>query len=73
MTLEEIKAAVDAGKIVCWKNHNYEVQWWPSNQSYEIVCLSNTHAIGLTWRDGVTMNGDEADFFIRTTPRGPLD
>jgi hypothetical protein len=26
MTLKEIKAAVDAGKVVCWSNDNYYVE-----------------------------------------------
>jgi hypothetical protein len=72
MTLDEIKAAVDAGHIVCWSNTNYEVHRWVDG-SYNIVCMSNQHAIGLTWMNGVTMNGKPEDFFIRTTPKGPLE
>jgi hypothetical protein len=29
-----------------------------------IKCELNDHCIGLTWRDGVTMNGKPEDFFI---------
>jgi hypothetical protein len=29
------------------------------------VCLSNSNAIGLTWLDGVTMNGEPDEFFIK--------
>lgn len=63
MTLEEIKAAVDAGFTVHWSNPLYKVERW-SNGSYEIVCQDNGHAIGLTWLDGVTMNGKPEDFYI---------
>lgn len=62
MTLDEIKNAVDEGLIVHWKNDGYEVQNWSGD--YNIVCISNNHAIGLTWRDGVTMNALEKDFYI---------
>jgi hypothetical protein len=61
MTLEQIKAAVDAGKNVFWKQYNYKVKKYASG--YVIECLDNGHAVGLTWRDGVTMNGDPEDFF----------
>lgn len=63
MELDEIKAAVAAGKTVHWKNTLYRViqdgigQWL-------IVCDANNHAIGLTWRDGKTLNGDPEDFFL---------
>ncbi len=63
MTLEEIKCAVESGKKVYWKNQNYEVikdsigQWL-------INCPMTGYCIGLTWRDGVTMNGEPEDFHI---------
>ena len=63
MTLEQIKKAVESGKPVHWSNSLYRVikdeigQWL-------IVCDSNQYCIGLTWRDGVTMNGKPEDFFI---------
>jgi hypothetical protein len=65
MTLEEIKAAVEAGKTVHWSHEGYtvikavkgdHVQW--------MIVHEQGHAIGLTWRDGVTMNGKPEDFFI---------
>ena len=70
MTLDEIKAAVDRGETVCWSHDGYEVhKWAPTGQnpagSYEIVCLHNDHAIGLTRLDGVTMNGDPEDFYVK--------
>ncbi len=61
MTLQEIKAAVDAGRKVYWKSEAYEVVGGPAG--YLIVCVHNDSAIGLTWRDGVTMNGKEEDFY----------
>ena len=62
MTLEQIKAAVEAGKRVFWQHSGYEVvkdrvgQWF-------IKCVYNGNCIGLTWRDGVTMNGEPEEFF----------
>jgi hypothetical protein len=66
MTLEEIKAAVNAGKTVHWATYSYEVvkghglavgRWF-------IVCTDNDSTIGLTHRDEVTMNGEPEQFFI---------
>jgi len=63
MTLEEIKQAVEAGKNVYHGNRAYRVikdnigQWL-------IVCSINNYTIGLTWRDGVTMNGKPEEFFV---------
>jgi len=62
MTLTEIKQAVDAGKKVYWKTLRYEVV--KSKDDYSIVCESTGSYIGLTWTDGVTLNGKEEDFFI---------
>ncbi|HEY9490327.1 MAG TPA: hypothetical protein VIQ51_18450 [Chryseosolibacter sp.] len=68
MNLQEIKAAVNSGKTVCWNTGEYEVRKWESKttlaEHWTIVCTSNNHAIGLTWADGVTLNGNEKDFFI---------
>ena len=65
MTLEEIKAAVDAGKKVHWANKAYDVV--KSRDSYHIVCNLNGHTIHLTWIDGTTMNGKPEEFFIEPT------
>ena len=68
MNLQEIKQAIEDGKIVCWSHTGYEVKkvkYASGGIDYMIVCLSNEHAIGLTWRDEVTMNGKESDFFIK--------
>lgn len=64
MTLQEIKNAVESGQVVKWSNDSYDVvkdgldQWF-------IVCRFNDYAIGLTWRDGVTLNGKEEQFYIK--------
>ncbi len=64
MKADEIRKAVDAGKTVKWSNDGYEVQLWASG--YEIVCLANDHAIGLTYRDNTTLNGKEEDFYVKS-------
>lgn len=63
MNLEEIKQAVNEGKKVHWSNTSYEVVK-ANNGEYLIECNLNKHCIGLTWMDGITMNGKEEDFFI---------
>jgi len=62
MTLEQIKQAIEDGKKVYWSNPAYEVIKDKIGQ-YLIHCTLNNHYIGLTWRDGVTLNGKEEDFF----------
>ena len=63
MTLSQIKTAVDQGEAVYWSNKNYQVI---KNKfgDYVIRMASNRHEIGLTWADGVTMNGAENEFFM---------
>lgn len=63
MTLEEIKQAVDSGKLVYWMNKGYVVKK-DRNGEYIIVYTPNDYTVGLTWQDGVTMNGEEQDFFM---------
>jgi len=63
MTLNEIKSAIADGYRVFWGNISYEVILDSVGQ-YLIKCHINDHYIGLTHRDGVTMNGDESEFFI---------
>ena len=63
MNLNEIKQAISQGKTVHWSNRGYEVIKDDKDQ-YLIVCKHNNHSIGLTWLDGVTMNGKEKDFYI---------
>ncbi len=67
MSLEEIKAAVDAGEQVFWSNRAYPVIKDNIGQ-YLITCTLSTMCIGLTWLDGVTLNGKEEDFFISQKP-----
>ena len=62
MKLDEIKQAVSNGKTVHWANELYTVVKWTNG--YHILCSSNDHAIGLTHRDGITMNGREEQFYI---------
>ena len=68
MTLEEIKAAVDAGLIVHWANTGYCVHRDGLGQ-YLVTFQSNSSSIGLTDQSGQRLNGDEAGFFIA----GPED
>ena len=63
MTLEEIKKAIEEGKRVHWSHSGYVVVKDNIGQ-YFIKCLSNNHCIGLTWLDGVTVNGKPEDFYI---------
>ena len=66
LTLDQIKQHVRDGKRVHWMNPAYTVildsvgQWLIAYRHGH----SNANYIGLTWRDGVTMNGDPADFYL---------
>lgn len=65
MTLQQIKDAVNRGEVVCWSNSGYTVEF--DGKDYWIVWMAGTgqeNSIGLTWRDGKTLNGEESDFFI---------
>jgi hypothetical protein len=64
MNLEQIKAAVDAGQTVHWANPRYCVIKDSLNQ-YLVTCQMGS-TIGLTHLDGVTLNGEEAQFYIPT-------
>lgn len=63
-SVDEIKEMVLAGTKVFYQSQSYEVRYWPKNDSFVVVCTHNGHAIGLTWQDGVTLNGKLEDFFI---------
>ena len=63
MTLEEIKAAIDAGQTVHWANTGYRVHKDSLGQ-YLITFEPNGSTIGLTDRSGQRLNGEEAEFFI---------
>lgn len=64
MTLTQIKAAVESGQRVFWVHEGYEVikdnigQWL-------IICHANQYCTGLTWQDGVTVNGEPDQFFTK--------
>ena len=70
MTLQQIKDAVEAGKTVHWANTAYTIlkdnlrdgthQWLIAYNHGQ----RTAHYIGLTWQDGVTMNGRPEQFFI---------
>ena len=62
MTLAEIKEAVDSGKKVHWASDIYVVEY--DHGDYWIRCIQNDSYIGLTWMDGVTMNGEEEQFYV---------
>lgn len=64
MNLQQIKQAVDAGKIVCWSSQNYVVKN-DVRAGWIIVCEINGYTFGLTWADGKTLNcNSEDEFFI---------
>ncbi|MEQ8489163.1 MAG: hypothetical protein RLP08_17550 [Marinovum algicola] len=63
MTLDDIKAAVDAGQTVHWANTGYVVHKDWLGQ-YLISFLPNGSCICLTDREGQRLNGKEAEFFI---------
>ena len=63
MTLNEIKQAIEQGSTVHWSNKAYVVVKDKIGQ-YLICCTLNASCIGLTWLDGVTMNGKESEFFV---------
>lgn len=63
MNVEEIKKAMEEGEEVCWVNKGYKVIKDEIGQ-YFIMCMHNEYCIGLTWRDGKTLNGREEQFFI---------
>ncbi len=69
MTLEDIKAAVDAGQTVHWANTGYVVHKDRLGQ-YFITYLPNGSCIGLTDRKGQRLNGKAAEFFIAGSEEG---
>ena len=69
MTLEDIKAAVDAGQTVHWANTGYVVHKDRFGQ-YLITYVPNGSCIGLTDRSGQRLNGKEAEFFIARSEDG---
>jgi len=62
MTVNEIKKAVDNDKVVKWCNDNYTVIALKSNY---LIMYKSGSLIGLTWKDGKTLNGKESEFYIK--------
>ena len=69
MTLDEIKAAVDAGQTVHWANTGYVVHKDRISQ-YLITYVPNGSCISLTDRSGQRLNGKEAEFFVTRSEDG---
>ena len=69
MTLDDIKAAVDAGQTVHWANTGYVVHKDQLSQ-YLITYVPNGSCIGLTDREGKRLNGKEVEFFIARSEDG---
>ena len=63
MTLEEIKAAVEAGHVVHWHNSAYKVVKDELGQ-WMLKCIDNGNCLGLTLGDGTTLRGQPEDFFV---------
>ena len=64
MTADGIRRAVDAGYDIRWANDAYQVRK-DKNGEYLIVCFNNDNCIGLTARDGVTLNGNPENFYVK--------
>lgn len=62
MNLEQIKSAVEAGETVHLSNESYTVIKDSKNQW--LISCANGSAIGLTWEDETTLNGQEHKFYI---------
>ncbi len=63
MTGKEIKQAVDSGQQVCYSNAMYRVIKDKAGQ-YLIIHTLNGSCVGLTGRDGLTLNGNSELFYI---------
>lgn len=70
MNLSEIQSAVRSGKTVHCANTGYKVVLTIMRDGSEQWLVGwnvggrGENYIGLTWRDGVTLNGKPEDFFI---------
>ena len=65
MTLDEIKAAVLAGRTVHWCNDSYTVLQDLRGSWY--ITFRGDDCIALTWNDGVTLSGRPSDFYEATS------
>ena len=66
MTLEQIKAALSNGLIVCWKNNDYQVN--QDSTGRYLITYRTGNTIGLTHQDGTTLNGQPEDFYTLSKP-----
>ena len=64
MNLDEIKAALAAGKRVFWGNPAYEVVR-DSTGDYRIACSLTGSRIGLTWGADNRLNGKPEEFYAK--------
>ena len=68
MKLERIKSAVNAGLQVYWTHPGYTVQAdLGAASGFSIVWALGSpteNRIGLTWSDGIRLNGDPDDFYV---------
>jgi hypothetical protein len=70
MTLQEIKDAVEAGKTVHWATTAYTILKDQLRDGKHQWLIAYNHGqrdanyVGLTWRDGITVNGRPEQFFI---------
>ena len=62
MTLDQIKKAVDSGKKVHWANKGYTII--KDTKGQYLITHDRGNTIGLTWRDGKTLNGEPKEFFL---------
>jgi len=65
VNLDQIKAAVDANRVVYWKTKEYIVcKEIPVGSSIPHYFIRHTggQRVDLTWSDEVTLHGEEVDF-----------
>lgn len=65
MNIQQIKYNVTKGKVVHYQTDDYVVK--KVKQRWCIVHSETEASIPLTWSDGVTLVGDEQDFYIEQT------
>ena len=61
MNLTEIKSAIAQGKKVFWSTTAYQII--KDSVGQYLIIYNRGGCIGLTWQDGVTLNGKESEFF----------
>ena len=65
MNREELVAAMDAGLPVRWKNDGYQLYRGTSSGEYLKTFEPNGWTIGVFHRDGIGMNVDPKDCYIK--------